>query len=150
FLRGESLMCGIAGVLRFDDRPVEASVLQRLSERIAHRGPDDAGTYVGSPVGLAHRRLSILDLSDAAHQPMWDDEQTAALCYNGEVYNYRELRERLAREGYTFRSTGDTEVLLQACRAWGVPEAARQVNGMFAFAYWDEARQELWLARDRT
>jgi asparagine synthase (glutamine-hydrolysing) len=143
-------MCGIAGVLRFDGRPVNEQALRRLGERIAHRGPDDVGTLVGPSVGLAHRRLSILDLSAAAHQPMWDPGRRAAICYNGEVYNYKDLRSRLAREGHAFRSAGDTEVLLQACRAWGVPEAARRADGMFAFAYWDETRRELWLARDRT
>lgn len=142
-------MCGIAGILRFDGEPVDEQSLARMSRRIAHRGPDDAGTFIGSSVGLAHRRLSILDLTSAARQPMWDAGRTAAICYNGEVYNYKELRDRLVAEGHAFHSTGDTEVLLRACMAWGVFEAARQVDGMFAFAYWDERRQELWLARDR-
>src|SRR5207253_1683546 len=84
--------------LRFDGRPVEEPVLRRLGERIAHRGPDDEGTFAGTSVGLAHRRLSILDLSAAARQPMWDAGRTAALCYNGEVYNYRVLRDQLTRD----------------------------------------------------
>lgn len=143
-------MCGIAGIIRFDGRAVDEAILLRMRERIAHRGPDDAGAYLGAGVGLAHRRLSILDLSDAAHQPMRDAASGAVLCYNGEVYNYPELRRRLAEEGCQFQSTGDTEVVLRACRAWGVPAAARLMDGMFAFAYWDPAAQELWLVRDRT
>ena len=143
-------MCGIAGIIRFDGRAVDEAILLRMRERIAHRGPDDAGTYLGAGFGLAHRRLSILDLSDAAHQPMRDAASGAVLCYNGEVYNYSELRRRLAEEGCQFQSTGDTEVVLRACRAWGVPAAARLMDGMFAFAYWDPAAQELWLVRDRT
>lgn len=143
-------MCGITGIVRFDGRPVDETVLLRMRERIAHRGPDDAGAYLGVGFGLAHRRLSILDLSDAAHQPMRDAASGAVLCYNGEVYNYPELRRRLAEEGCQFQSTGDTAVVLQACRAWGVPAAARLMDGMFAFAYWDPAAQALWLVRDRT
>jgi asparagine synthase (glutamine-hydrolysing) len=142
-------MCGIAGVLRFDDRPPDAEGLRRLGRRIAHRGPDDEGTFIDGPVGLAHRRLSILDLSDAAHQPMATPDGAGVLCYNGEVYNFKDLRAELTREGVRFRSSGDTEVLLEACRRWGVPEAARRANGMFAFAYWDASNRELWLARDR-
>lgn len=143
-------MCGIAGIIRFDGKPIDETVLARMGQRIAHRGPDDAGTYLGAGLGLAHRRLSILDLSDAAHQPMRDAASGAVLCYNGEVYNYPDLRRRLIEEGCRFHSTGDTEVVLQACRAWGVPAAARLMDGMFAFAYWDTAAQELWLVRDRT
>ncbi|MDB5322680.1 MAG: hypothetical protein JWN40_4311 [Phycisphaerales bacterium] len=142
-------MCGIAGIIRFDDRPADVAMLARMSGRVAHRGPDGSGIYAAGPVGLAHRRLSILDTSAAAHQPMWDAERTAAISYNGEVYNYRELRASLAALGHRFESTGDTAVLLAACQTWGVPEAARRVNGMFAFAYWDARRREMWLVRDR-
>lgn len=143
-------MCGIAGILRFDGSPPDEAVLRRLGGRIAHRGPDDEGYLVDGPLGLAHRRLSILDLSAAARQPMGTGDGGGVICYNGEVYNFRELRAELEREGATFHSTGDTEVLLQACRRWGVVEAARRANGMFAFAYWDGQHRELWLARDRT
>jgi asparagine synthase (glutamine-hydrolysing) len=142
-------MCGIAGVIRFDRRAVDAVKLQRMSDRVAHRGPDDAGTFVEGPVGLAHRRLSILDLTTAARQPMRHSPGPSVLCYNGEVYNYRDLRTQLESLGHRFSSSGDTEVLLAACTQWGAPEAARRANGMFAFAWWDPTRQELWLARDR-
>ena len=142
-------MCGIAGVLQFASRPADIDLLARMGNRIAHRGPDDEGTYTDGPCGLIHRRLSILDLSNAAHQPMTTPDGVGVLCYNGEVYNFKDLREELAREGITFNSTGDTEVLLHACRRWGVPEVAQRANGMFAFGYWDSEQQELWLARDR-
>lgn len=143
-------MCGIVGIMRFDGTFVDEAELASMSRRIAHRGPDGEGLFVSGVVGLAHRRLSILDLSEAAAQPMRDAAgRTAVICYNGEIYNFRELRESLIREGCSFRSTGDTEVLLAACMRWGVVEAARRMNGMFAFAYFDLARMELWLARDR-
>lgn len=135
--------------MRFDGTFVDEAELASMSRRIAHRGPDGEGLFTSGVVGLAHRRLSILDLSEAAAQPMQDAGRTAVICYNGEVYNFQELRESLTREGCLFRSTGDTEVLLAACMRWGVVEAARRVNGMFAFAYFDSARMELWLARDR-
>ena len=142
-------MCGITGVIRFDRRAVDAVKLQRMNDRLAHRGPDDAGTFIHGPVGLAHRRLSILDLTVAAHQPMRDSSHASVLSYNGEIYNYRDLRTQLESLGHRFNSSGDTEVLLAACAQWGAPEAARRANGMFAFAWWDPKREELWLARDR-
>lgn len=142
-------MCGIAGVIRFDGRIVEPSTLTGMSGQIAHRGRDGAGVFISGAVGLAHRRLSILDLSDAAQQPMAEPSRNGILCYNGEIYNFRDLRDRLVKEGCQFHSTGDTEVLLHACQRWGVVEAARQADGMFAFAYWDAASEALWLARDR-
>ncbi len=99
-------MCGIAGVLQFASRPADIDLLARMGNRIAHRGPDDEGTYTDGPCGLIHRRLSILDLSNAAHQPMTTPDGVGVLCYNGEVYNFKDLREELAREGITFNSTG--------------------------------------------
>ncbi len=143
-------MCGIAGILRWDELSPETATLDRLSARIAHRGPDDAGIMTSGPVAFAHRRLSILDLSFAGHQPMRAVDGSAVVAYNGEIYNYVDLRNCLASEGVTFRSTGDTEVLLKACQAWGVVEASKRFNGMFAFAFWDERNRRLWLVRDRT
>ncbi len=142
-------MCGIAGILRLDGKHPEVDCLNRLSSRIAHRGLDDVGSFINGPIALAHRRLSILDLSSAGHQPM-QAADGSTFAYNGEVYNFRDLRSRLAAQGITVHSTGDTEVLLKACQAWGVLEAAKQFNGMFAFAYWDEPNRKLWLVRDRT
>src|SRR3569623_569602 len=135
-------MCGIAGIIRFDGAPVDAAAVERMSQRIAHRGPDGAGIYIGDAVGLAHRRLSILDLTDAASQPMWDRSRTAAISYHGEVYNFRDLRRQLVAEGSAFQSSGDTEVVLQACRSWGVDKAARQINAKFAFAFWNDTARE--------
>ncbi|MBA3771227.1 MAG: asparagine synthase (glutamine-hydrolyzing) [Ramlibacter sp.] len=141
-------MCGIAGVLRLDGAPVDAGVLPPMAAAIAHRGPDGAGTWTGGPVGLVHQRLAIIDLSDAAAQPFVDDTGRYTVTYNGELYNYRELRAELAACGVRFRTASDTEVLLQAFIHWG-PQAVERFNGMFAFAIWDQAARRLFLARDR-
>jgi len=141
-------MCGIAGVLNFDGRPVEDSVLSRMTEALAHRGPDGSGTWVRGPIGLGHRRLSIIDLSTAAAQPMTIDNGRFVLTYNGEVYNFNELRTELKRLNHSFVSHSDTEVVLHALAQWGA-KAVERFNGMFALALWDAERGELFLARDR-
>ena len=141
-------MCGLAGVLQHDGAPVDLEALHRAGRSIAHRGPDDAGFKVLGPAGLAHRRLSIIDLSDAGHQPMSNEDQTVWLAYNGEVYNFRELRRLLEARGHRFRSRTDSEVLVHGYEEWGVSLLER-LNGIFAFAIWDESRRELLLARDR-
>ena len=140
-------MCGIAGVL---DRhnPVSPETLRRMAQAMAHRGPDGEGIHVGDGVGLAVRRLAILDLSDAAQQPMMAPGGRHILVYNGEIYNFRELRAELEAEGIAFFSTGDTEVVLKALIHWG-EAAIPRFNGMFAFALWDSRREILFLARDR-
>ncbi|HXW99019.1 MAG TPA: asparagine synthetase B, partial [Methanomicrobiales archaeon] len=97
-------MCGIAGIFLLNGGDVDAALLDRMSERIRHRGPDGSGTHIEGPVGLAHRRLAIIDLSDAAGQPMTNEDGTLWLVYNGEIYNYLELREELVKKGHTFRS----------------------------------------------
>src|SRR3954464_6226801 len=104
-------MCGIAGYLRFDNAPVDPIVLDRMGEVIAHRGPDDAGTFIDGPCGLAHRRLAIIDCSPAGHQPMASDDGRYVISYNGEVFNFQELRAELRALGWTFRSRTDTEVV---------------------------------------
>lgn len=147
-------MCGLAGfVTPAGLGPGAASVLTAMTDAIARRGPDDAGQWLDQKAGVAlgHRRLAIIDLSPAGHQPMSGEEQRFVITYNGEIYNYRELRARLEREGRApaWRGTSDTEVLLAAIAAWGVEEALRQVAGMFAFALWDRREQTLTLARDR-
>ncbi len=142
-------MCGIAGAFDLSGKPIEQRLLARMRAQIDHRGPDGRDQVADGPVGLVHTRLAILDLSDAAHQPMWLEDRSACLAYNGEIYNFRALRRQLQREGVRFRSSGDTEVLLRACRLWGVRGTLPRLNGMFAFAYWDAAAGELWLARDR-
>ena len=141
-------MCGIAGVFRTDGRPVSRAVLRRMTDALAHRGPDGEGFYADASLGLGHRRLAIIDLSPLAHQPMITPDRRYAITYNGEVYNFQELRAELESLGHSFRSRTDSEVVLQAYAAWG-PACVERFNGMFAFAVWDRQTQELFLARDR-
>ena len=141
-------MCGIAGLLHTDAQPVSPVNLRRMTDAIAHRGPDGEGHWVEGYVGLGHRRLAIIDLSPAGHQPMVSADHRFVLSYNGEVYNFRELRTELEAQGYWFRSGTDSEVVLNALAAWGV-DAIRRLNGMFAFALWDRKERRLLLARDR-
>src|SRR5690606_29550554 len=141
-------MCGIAGYLNLNGAPASVAVLKRMTDAIAHRGPDGEGHYTDGPLGLGHRRLAIIDLSPAGRQPMATADGTLVVSYNGEIYNYRELRAELEAEGATFRSRSDTEVLLQAWGRWG-ERSLQKLNGMFAFTLWDRGRQELVLARDR-
>src|SRR5712692_7213963 len=140
-------MCGIAGQVTADRRPVEEWMIAAMGERLRHRGPDDHGVYVKGPVGLAHRRLSIIDLSPAGHQPMSNEQRTVWVVFNGEIYNFRELRARLEPR-YRFVSKTDTEVLLHLYEAHGT-ECLQHLRGMFAFAIWDAPKQRLLLARDR-
>ena len=116
---------------------------------IVHRGPDDRGLWQDERVALGQQRLTILDLSDRANQPMLTADGQGVLIYNGEVYNYQGLRRDLEREGVAFRTTGDTEVVLQALHRWGPKRAIPQFDGMFALAYLDRREEALWLARDR-
>jgi len=148
-------MCGLAGILGPADR-ARPDAIEAMTRSLAHRGPDDAGTHVERfPAGdaeyalaLGHRRLSILDLSPLGHQPMHSQDGAYSIAYNGEVYNFRELREELAALGHRFRSDCDTEVLLEAYRAWGT-DAFDRLIGMFAFALFDRRRRRLVLVRDR-
>src|SRR5688572_12577037 len=140
-------MCGIAGVLSLNGAPASEDLTNAMTRRIAHRGPDDEGTWVAGPVGLGNRRLAIIDLSAAGHQPM-STEGGIVLTFNGEVYNFRELRRELETAGHAFRSHTDTEVVLRAYDEWG-PACLERFNGMFALAIWDGRRRELFLARDR-
>jgi asparagine synthase (glutamine-hydrolysing) len=142
-------MCGIAGILDLERTAASSEALVgAMLELIAHRGPDDAGVLVDGPCVLGHRRLSIIDLSPAGHQPMASADGRLWITYNGEVYNYLELRAALEELGRTFRTETDTEVLLQAYEEWG-EGALDRLNGMFAFAIWDRQRQSLFCARDR-
>ncbi|MFZ3083057.1 N-acetylglutaminylglutamine amidotransferase [Rhodoferax ferrireducens] len=141
-------MCGICGELRFDGAAPDLAAIARMSEQLARRGPDDAGTYRNGPLAFGHRRLSIIDLSAAAHQPMVDAALQLALVFNGTIYNYRELRDELLTLGYTFFSDGDSEVILKAYHAWG-DQCVKRFIGMFAFAIWDQRSGQLFLARDR-
>lgn len=150
-------MCGIAGLLNFHNRPVEQADLAALTNAIAHRGRDHAAYEVGGDpqnslssyagIGLGHRRLSIIDLSDQSAQPLRTAKGQATIVYNGELYNYRELRQKLRDVGCSFQTDSDTEVVLAAYETWG-EDCLQQFNGMFAFAIWDETRQLLFCARD--
>jgi asparagine synthase (glutamine-hydrolysing) len=141
-------MCGIAGRLNFRSRaPVDVGLVHAMCDLIAHRGPDGEGVHVDGPVGLGHRRLAIIDLTDGGRQPM-TDEGGRWVTFNGEIYNFLELRSELERLGHTFRSQSDTEVILAAYRQWGV-DCLNRFRGMFAFAIWDSANQLLFIARDR-
>jgi asparagine synthase (glutamine-hydrolysing) len=141
-------MCGITGYVNLDRAPISPAVLQRMTDAVAHRGPDGEGQWIEGNIGFGHRRLAIIDLSPAGHQPMVSADHRYVLTYNGEVYNFRELRAELEAEGYWFRSRTDSEVVLNALAAWGV-KALSRFNGMFAFALWDRKEQVLLLARDR-
>lgn len=141
-------MCGIAGLIDFTGGPVSPAVLQRMTDAIAHRGPDGEGHWIEGNVGLGHRRLAIIDLSPAAQQPMVSADHRFVLSYNGEIYNFKELKAELEALGYWFRSRSDSEVLLNALAQWGVG-ALDRLNGMFAFALWDRKDKQLLLARDR-
>ena len=141
-------MCGITGIFNLNGEPVSPVILRRMTDAIAHRGPDGEGFYTDSFIGLGHRRLAIIDLSSAGHQPMMSPNGQYILIYNGEIYNFQELRLELEACGYQFHSRTDTEVLLYAYVEWG-EKALDRLNGMFAFAIWDKTRQELFIARDR-
>src|SRR5690554_907473 len=144
-------MCGLAGFLRTPstpDRAAHKDWLARMGESIRHRGPDAGAIWTDDEVGLVHRRLSILDLSDAGNQPMVSASGRYVIAFNGEIYNYRELKAPLQKEGYPFRTQTDTEVLLALFEQKGVA-CLDELNGMFAFAIWDRETRRLFLARDR-
>ena len=141
-------MCGVAGILNFDRAPASARLVEAMTDAIVHRGPDDEGHFVEGPCALGHRRLSIIDLSAAGHQPMATPDGRFIISYNGELYNFRELHAELETLGWRFRSATDTEVMLYALAQWGKAALAR-FNGMFAFALWDRSEQRLLLVRDR-
>jgi asparagine synthase (glutamine-hydrolysing) len=141
-------MCGICGKLDLTGRPVPASLLEEMCGTLAHRGPDDHGIRVEPPVGLGHRRLSIIDLSPSGHQPMSNEDGTLWLVYNGEIYDFEGLRRQLQARGHRLSSRTDGEVLIHLYEDEGV-DCLRRLNGMFAFALWDAGRQRLWLGRDR-
>ena len=142
-------MCGIAGTLRLDGGPVGCADIRRMTDAIGHRGPDGEGQWCEAPVGLGHRRLAVIDLSSDAAQPMHSIDGRYVITYNGEVYNYRELRRELEKQGSRFISQSDTEVVLEAVARWGIEVAIRRFNGMFAFAIWDRHARRLLLGRDR-
>ena len=137
-------MCGIAGF--YAPGAADPRTLERMTAALAHRGPDASGFHVEGPVHLGHRRLSVIDIAGSP-QPMRDAEGRVAVTYNGEIYNFRELREDLARQGWRFRTNGDTEVLIAAWHRYG-ERMVTHLRGMFAFALWDARDERLFLARD--
>ena len=144
-------MCGFTGILRFGAglKEHDLSALSSMTGSLVHRGPDAQGVWHEGPAALGHRRLSILDLTDAASQPMESANGRYVMAYNGEVYNFEEIREALAREGVSFQSRSDTEVMLEAFALWGIEKSLSLFNGMFAFALWDKEKKRLILCRDQ-
>ncbi len=141
-------MCGIAGIINFDGAPVERKLLQRMTDIIAHRGPDDHGFHVDGAVGLGHRRLSIIDLSENGHQPMCNEDGSVWVTFNGEIYNYKSLKADLESRGHIFRSNCDTETIVHAYEEYG-RDCVTHFRGMFSFAIWDNRRKKLFAAVDR-
>jgi len=141
-------MCGIAVMLGFNGKPADQAVVEPMTASLFHRGPDEDGFYGAGSVGLGFRRLAILDLTDAAHQPMVSVDGQHVIVFNGEIFNYVELRNELQSLGHRFRSTGDTEVLLTAYRQWG-QDCLSRLNGMWAFVIYDRKRGRLFGSRDR-
>lgn len=142
-------MCGLAGAVNLTDRgPMPSVDLERMTAGITHRGPDDSGTYIDDSIALGHRRLIIIDLTTQGRQPMFDESGQVGIVYNGEIYNYLELREELKSCGCSFRSNTDTEVVLKAYLEYGV-DCLNLFNGMFAFAVYDRVNRRTFLARDR-
>jgi asparagine synthase (glutamine-hydrolysing) len=141
-------MCGICGKLQFrGETPVDSTIVMRMVRALSHRGPDGHGTYISGPVGLGHTRLSIIDLT-TGDQPISNEDNTIWLVYNGEIYNFAELRDELLKHGHVFRSRSDTEVIVHLYEQYGV-DCLSRLRGMFAFALWDGKKQALFLARDR-
>jgi asparagine synthase (glutamine-hydrolysing) len=141
-------MCGLAGEIRFDGQAIDPGAIARMNQSQTARGPDGQGLMVFDRFGFGHRRLKIMDLSDAAQQPMFDPGLGVGIVFNGAVYNHNALRQELQAKGYRFHSSGDTEVLLKAYHAWG-PRFVERLNGMFAFAIWERDSGRVLLGRDR-
>ena len=142
-------MCGICGIYHFDGgRAVNETALRSMAASIQHRGPDDCGFLIDKNLGLGHQRLSIIDLSEAAHQPMFDESGRFSIIFNGEIYNYLELRQQLINKGCKFFSNSDTEVILRLYMEEG-PDAITKLNGMFAIVIWDKVERRIFAARDR-
>jgi asparagine synthase (glutamine-hydrolysing) len=141
-------MCGICGKINVDGEPVNANLIKSMVATLTHRGPDDEGFYYKKGVGLGHRRLSIIDLSSNARQPITNEDENVWIVYNGEIYNFHSLREDLIYKGHIFRSKSDTETIVHLYEEYGI-ESLKYLRGMYAFAIWDERDKSLFLARDR-
>ena len=141
-------MCGINGILHFSKKPINENELIKMRDALEHRGPDDCGIFIENNIGLGHRRLSIIDTSSAGHQPYHSENGRYILVFNGEIYNYKSFYSELNAKGFSLKSGSDTEVLLKLYEIYGVSMLSR-LNGMFAFAIWDQQEKKLVLARDR-
>ncbi len=141
-------MCGIAGIINFNQGLAEKEILKKMIEKVRYRGPDDEGYFINKNVGLGHARLSIIDLSESGHQPMSNETGSVWIVHNGEIYNYLELRESLKKVGHIFKSNTDTEVIIHAYEEWG-EDCCKRFNGMWAFAILDLAKKKVILSRDR-
>ena len=140
-------MCGIYGILNFNKGPVDQDVLKAMSDVLKHRGPDDEGIYINANVGLGHRRLAIIDL-DTGHQPMHNEDKTISIVFNGEIYNFKDLKQDLEKKGHRFSTKSDAEVIIHLYEDYGTG-CLKYLRGMFAFALWDGKKEKLFLARDR-
>lgn len=140
-------MCGICGIYNLNGRSIDQSLLKKMNNTLVHRGPDDEGYHVEANIGLGHRRLSIIDLN-TGHQPIYNEDKTKVIVFNGEVYNFLELKHLLESKGHQFQTKTDTEAILHAYEEWG-HECVKRLRGMFSFAIWDEKERMLFLARDR-
>ena len=141
-------MCGIAGVLNFNNEPVQSNIIKKMTDAMIHRGPDDEGRYIKGNVGMGHRRLSIIDLSQRAHQPMCNEDGTVWIVYNGEIYNYKELNKILLDKGHQIKSNCDTETIIHLWEEYG-QDCVHHLRGMFSFAIWDEKKKIFFAAVDR-
>jgi asparagine synthase (glutamine-hydrolysing) len=142
-------MCGLAGIFSHDrEQPVDRELLTRMIATLHHRGPDGSGLYEGGGIGLAFARLAIIDL-ESGDQPLSNDDGSVWIVFNGEIYNFRELRRELEQRGRSFRTHSDTEVIVRAYEEWG-DDCVLRLRGIFAFAIWDVSQQKLLLVRDRT
>jgi len=139
-------MCGICGIFNFTGDLIDRDILVKMTSIISHRGPDGEGFFIKDGVGLGHRRLSVIDVEGGA-QPMGNEDCSVQVVFNGEIYNFLELRKELEEVKHEFKTRSDTEVIVHAYEKWG-KECVRRFNGMFAFALWDSRRRELFLARD--
>src|SRR5262245_9974430 len=141
-------MCGFVIVLSADGAQPDLATANRMADIIAHRGPDDAGSFSENGIAMAFRRLAIFDLADSSHQPMVSPDGRYVIVFNGAIYNFPELRSELAALGHTFRTSGDTEVLLTAYIQWG-SDCLQRLNGMWAFAIYDRTERRVFVSRDR-
>ena len=140
-------MCGIAGIVSGAHEEIDSTTIHQMCQSMVHRGPDDEGIFVKKGAGLGMRRLSIIDLP-GGHQPLFNEDRSVWIVFNGEIYNFRELRVELERKGHRFSTNSDTEVIVHLYEDLG-SDCVQKLRGMFGFAIYDERRQRLFLARDR-